>query len=122
MCLFAALPGRQTVARSHRVKKMLKNLGVRRVAAAATTAVSLVAGASVPAQSSEIQRAYREHMSYCLDLLFSNKAEHGEQCLPNTMPNTFTDNSSGSPVIAPPPPPETDPPESSYPSFNSSVS
>jgi|SRR5215217_1432327 len=99
---------------------MVKDLRIRRVAAAATTAVSLVAGASVPAQSSEIQRAYYEHTRHCLDLFFTNKPAHNVECLPNTMPNTFGDGSSGSAVTPPPPPPDIDPPASSYPSVSSS--
>jgi|SRR5215217_5197851 len=99
---------------------MVKSLRVRRVAAAATTAVSLVAGASVPTQSSEIQRAYMEHTRNCIGLFFSDKAAHTAQCLPNTMPNTFADTSSGSAVTPPPPPPDIDPPTSSYPSVGTS--
>jgi len=97
---------------------MVKSLRVRRVAAAATTAVSLVAGASVPTHSSEIQRAYMEHTANCIGLLFSDKDAHTALCLPNTMVSNFVDGSSGS-AVAPPPPPVVVV-TSSYPSVSSS--
>ena len=105
---------------------MAKSTRTRRVVVAATTAVTLVSGATMPAHASEIQRAYAEHTAACIRLFFSDKPAHNEQCLPNNSPNIPANAGSADngavpivvvPVVVapPPPPPIIVPPGTSYP-------
>lgn len=106
---------------------MVKSLRTRRAVVAATTVVSLAAGAAAPAQASEIQDAYIAHTRHCIGLFFTDKDAHTAQCLPNTSPDLpasmlKTGRVVVPPVVVvpPPPPPPVVPPASSYPSVGSS--
>jgi len=98
---------------------MVKSSRSRRAVVAATTAVTLVGGVAMPAQSSEIQRAYAAHTAACIGLFFSDQDAHAAQCLPNNSATVWVEGTTGGApvvVVAPPPPPLViDPPDSSYP-------
>ena len=113
---------------------MIKNLRARRVAVAATAAVTLANGVPTTADASDIQRAYAEHTAACIRLFLTDAQAHANQCLPSRVGPLPIESTSGDnviaevppppPVVAPPPPPvvETPPPvvDSSYPEVDSS--
>src|SRR3954452_6560298 len=91
---------------------MEKYRRTRRAITAATAAVTLVAGAGMAVQASEIQRAYAQHTSTCIGLFFSDRQAHAAQCLPNLhgAPSIITSSGGPAPVIVGPPPPVVVPP------------
>lgn len=86
---------------------------INRLAAVAAIALAgtLVA---LPAQSSEIQRAYLAHTRTCIGLFFTDTKAHAAQCLPsNVLPALPYPSIGGdsSPAAAPPAPVPEEPEE-----------
>lgn len=85
---------------------MEKYRHTRRAITAAAAAVTIVAGAGMAVQASEVQRAYAQHTSTCIGLFFSDRQAHAAQCLPNrhAAPTIITSSGGAAPVVVAPPP------------------